>query len=274
MKWIFLFAALLALALLSNSQTLDVPIRAKQDTLCGPSVSERIRKYFDGEEIRPTQIVNNTDDPGIWISKTSTIKIGNHTIEWIDKVGKLTSESSLKIDGELITLEDKKGVNNADEDQPIRFISVGQWDQIKLYKFYDGDIIGLTMLPRMCTGLMCGVSAQLMYDVKTKQKTYFGTFRTDEETRLFRITNENNYYYIAKNFDGDPHGYTAPQVITYELYKREPSGKFVVQKNAAGEKYYIKHTILTDMEFDGDTVEPKKEPLRDKLEQNWIKKIN
>lgn len=274
MKWTFLFATLLALSLLSNSQTSDVPTRANQDALCGPSVSERIRKYFDGEEIRPTQIVNNTGDLGRWKSKTSTIKIGDHTIEWIDKVGKLTEESSVKIDGELITLKDKKGVNNADEDRPISFDSVGQWDQIKLYKLYDLDVIGITMGPRSCTGLMCGVSAQLMYDVKTKQKTYFGTFRTDDETRLFRFTNENDYYYIAKNFDGDPHGDTAPQVITYELYKREPSGKFVVQKNATGEKYYIKHTILTDMEFDGDKVIPNKDLLPDKLELNWIKKIN
>lgn len=274
MKWPLLFVSVLAFALLSKPQVPNAAITSQLSPNCGPSVSERLRNYFDGEEIRPTHIINNTDDPGAWKSKSSTIKIGDHTIRWIDKVGKLTSESSLQIDGELIVLKDKQSVNNADEEKPIDLEVVGEWDQIKLYKLNEGDVIGVTLRPRMCTGLMCGVAAQLMYDVRTKQKTYFGTFRTDDETRLFRITKNNDYYYVAKNFEGDPHGVTTPKVITYELYKREASGRFVVQKNKAGEKYYIKLTMFPDMEFKGDEVVPKKELSPDKLEQNWITKID
>lgn len=274
MKWPLLIVSVLAYALLSKSQAPNAAITSQLTPICGPSVSERIRNYFDGEEIRPSQIINNTYDPGLWKSSSETIKIGTHTIRWINKVRKLTSESFLQIDGELIVLKDKHSVNQADGDTPIDFDVVSEWDQIKLYKLSEGDVIGLTLRPRMCTGLMCGVAAQLIYDVRTKQKTYFGTFRSDYETRLFRITNDNDYYYVAKNFDGDPHGVTTPQVVTYELYKREPSGRFIVQRNAAGEKFYIKHTIFPDMEFKGDEVVPKKEPSPDKLEQNWITKID
>ena len=272
MKWI-VSASLLALAAISNSQNSNTHLTTEQAKTCGPSVAERLQNYFDNEEIRPTQVVNNIEDTGAWKSKTSTIRIGNHTIEWVDTVGRRDSESSIKIDGEMIALKDKRSTNQADGDRPIDLRDIEQWDQIKLYKLNEGDVVGITMLPRSCTGLMCGVAAQLIYDVKTKQKTYFGTFRTDDETRLFRITSGNDYYYVSKNFNGDPHGLTSPQVITYELFKREKSGRFVVQKNAAGEKYYIRHTVFPDMEFKGGDVVPKKELSPDTLEQNWIEKI-
>ncbi len=274
MKQISLLLFVLVLVVLSNSQTTKVAPPAKQLQICGPLVKERIRTYFDREEIRPTQVINNTDDSGAWASKTTAIKIGDHTVEWIDKVEKHESESSLKINGELITLKDKRSVNQADGGRPVDFYVVNKWDQIKLYKLHEADVIGITMRPWTCTGLMCSVAAQLMYDVKTKQKTYFGSFRTDDETRLFGITNQNDYYYVAKNFDGDPHGLTVPQVVTYELYKRDKSGSFVVQTNSAGQRYFIKHITFPDMEFKGDEVMPKKEVSADKLEQNWIKKVD
>lgn len=64
------------------------------------------------------------------------------------------------------------------------------------------------------------------------------------------------------------------QVVTYELYKRDKSGRFVVQTNSAGHRYFIKHTTFPQMEFKGDKVVPKKGVSADKFEQNWIEKVD
>lgn len=274
MKQKFFSLSLLMVGMLMISLANRSTPPREQPDICGPSAAERIRRYFDDKEIRPTQVINNTADLGRWTPKTSTIKIGTHTIRWTDKLVKLHGEATVRIDGELIVLKNLRSLNNANGNLPIDFRAVDQWDQIKLYKISGGDAIGITMHPRICTGLMCGVAAQLMYNVKKKQTTYFGTFRTDDETRLFRITNLNDYYYVSSNYDGDPGGLTTPQVVTYELYKLQPNGKFVVQSNPAGERYFIKHTTFPDMEFDGVITVQKKEIMADTLETNWINKID
>lgn len=230
---------------------------------CDPHIHERLQFYFGRNEVEPAQIINNTDkDPGAWKSRTQKIVIGNHTVEWIDKVDKRTSESSVRINGDLVTLKDKLSVNAADGEQKIDMYVVDQWDQIKLYKLYDQEIIAITMSPRMCTGLMCSVGAQLYYDVKTKQKTFLGTYQTNfREAKLYRFANGEANYVVSTKVDGDPHG-GSTSAVTYELYKVGSKGDIQIQKNPAGVNYFIKHTMF-----------PETESKPDQIIQNWIEEI-
>lgn len=240
---------------------------------CGPSIEERLRNHFDGYEIRPDLVVNNNDDFGGVKSNLRTTPLANHRIVWITIVTKNDVETSIKIDQETISLKDKVSLNNADGDQKIKLDLVNDWDQIKLYKLGDREIIGITFKPLMRTGLMCSVSAQFLYDVNTKSKSFFGAYQTDHEVKLFRYGQDNTPYYVSRNFDGDPHGVTTPAIVSYELYKFQSNGRFTIQKDAAGKKYFIKYTTFPDMEFKGDEVVQKKELRADELAQNWIRKV-
>ena len=112
-----------------------------------------------------------------------------------------------------------------------------------------------------CTGLGCSVNYYLIYDVLTKTKNFFGTFRTDNELELFNFGNDDKLDYVSKTYNGDAHGSTPIEFI-YELYSMEANGQFNGQKNSNGLTYQIKHTT-----FPNDTTEA------DKFEEHWIVKI-
>ena len=270
MKIVQLF---LVLSLLSICGFAQVTNKRTSRPKCEQFIYEGLRHYFETNEERPAQIVNNTYDLELWESRTQKIVIGNHTVEWIDEVTKNSSRSSVKINGDLITLLDKTTTNKPDGDINFTLDMIGEWDQIKLFNLYNQTLIAISMRPRQCTGLMCGVGAQLWYDVKTKQKTYFGTYRTDSDVKLFRFTNEEAFYVVSTNFEGDPHGVTRSSVVKYELYKLQSNGQFQIQKNQAGVSYFIKHTSFPDMELVRSTVKSRKVRIADSLEQNWLEKI-
>ncbi|MEP7213780.1 MAG: hypothetical protein ABI791_11920 [Acidobacteriota bacterium] len=240
---------------------------------CGQFVYERLRNYFEINEERPLQVVNNKGDLGRWESKIETLRIGEQTVEWIDEVSGNSSRSSVRINGELISLDKQTTLNAPDEDQKFRLDMVGQWDQIKLWELGEQTIIAIAMSPRACTGLMCGVGVQLWYDVKSKQKTYFGTYRTDSDVSLFRYPRGNSYYVVGTNFKGDFHGLTAPIVITYELFGLAPNGQFKVRTNPKGVKYFIRHTTFAERELTGETVTRRRVQKEDSLEQNWLEDV-
>jgi methionine-R-sulfoxide reductase len=48
-----------------------------------------------------------------------------------------------------------------------------------------------------CVGLGCSVDFFLIYDVKTKTKNFFGTFRTDRELELFNYGNDEKIDFVA-----------------------------------------------------------------------------
>lgn len=240
--------------------------------ICGPTVNERLTKYFELNETKSTQIINNTENNHSWESRSELIMIGDRKVEWTDKVEKLKSESFIKIDGQAIPFNGIQSINEADENRKIQMEMVGEWRQVKLYKLYRQEILGITIGPRSCTGLMCGVAAQILYDVNTKKATFFGTFRSDEELRLFRFTNEEVFYFLAKRFDGDPHGEEEASV-TYSAYQLKTNGDFELSKNAAGKPYFIKHTYYPDV-FDTRSKKFTAATKADIFEQNWIEKID
>ncbi|HMJ08957.1 MAG TPA: hypothetical protein VK468_08130 [Pyrinomonadaceae bacterium] len=235
------------------------------------SYKEKLDDYFDANEVKPAQIINNVENPGLWQSQTSVIRIGRHVIEWIDKVEKLHYESSIRIDGQLVRFRGKKSINDSDGSNKIDMEVVGEWRQLKLYKLYKKEVIGITIGPRNCTGLMCGVAAQMLFDVATRKTSFFGTFRADEEVRLFRLTNEEDYYYLSKDFEGDTYG-TDEFSITYQAYRLMPTGDLVLQKNASGKPYFLKH-MMFPVNFEPYTLRKLSVEKPDQLEQDWIEKI-
>lgn len=230
---------------------------------CEPYVLERLQSYFELSEIKADQIVNNLKDLGALKTQTRKVTIGKHTVEWIVKAEEKTFnyETFIKINGDLIIPKDKESLNLADDNLRINMDYADEWEQVKLYEMLDRDIITITMSPRTCTGLMCGVGGYLIYDTKTKNQTFFGTYRTDNEAQIYRFTGELEYFVVATRFEGDPHGGHISSV-TYELYKLLPDGKFEIVKNKAGKNYFIKHTMHGE-----DSGKP------DAFEHDWIEKI-
>jgi hypothetical protein len=261
---------ILFLAIGCNSQSRPGNVPSRE---CERHIYERLRRYLDINEVLATHVVNNTDTPGRWQSGTQTLAIDGQVVEWIDQVGIAGSSHSVRINGELISLGDKVASNEPDDTGKFALNIVGEWRQIKLYKLYNQTILAIAMGPRQCTGLMCGVGAQLWFDVRTKQKTFFGTFRTDFDVRLFRFTNEEAFYVMTSNFQGDPHKVTAPDVITYELQKLKPDGRFEIQRNDKGSKYFLRHISYPDMTFVGGKIRKKKTIRADCLEQNWLERV-
>lgn len=229
---------------------------------CEPHYYERLESYLSRTEIEPTQIINNKSGDNSWKPRIETVQIEKNTVEWTVKGEGTKLEFGLKINGHLIALAGRSSINNADGDQKIELADLGNWDQIRFYELLDEDVIAITLVPISCTGLMCSVSVQLYFGVKTKQATFFGSYRTDSEAKLYSFNGGNESFALGKNFDGDPHGGSISSV-TYEAYKIMPNGTFEIRKNAKGEKYFIKHTRQPDGSKKPDT-----------LEQKWIRSID
>ncbi len=261
------------LILISISCFAQESVKSVQEQKCEPFIYERLSNYFEINEERPTHVLNNTKDPGRWRSQTQKLKIGTQSVEWIDEVTGNYSRSSIRINGDLIPLDTQKTLNAPDDDQKYTLDMVEQWDQIKLYELGDQTVVAISMLPRICTGLMCGVGIQLWYDVKTKRKTFFGTFRSDSDARLFMYPKKNTNFLVSTNFQGDPHGVTSPAVMIYNFYELQTNGSFQIKKDNNGKNFFLKHTIFPDREFSGDDVVKSKERRLDCFEQNWVEDV-
>lgn len=244
----------------------------KTTASCEPFVYERLRNYFEVNEIKPTQVINNAYDLGLWASKTQKIKIGDNVVEWVDIVEKTTAQASIKINGERIELKDQRTSNIPDENDKFTANMADRWDTIRLYEFDDQTIIGISMSSRICTGLSCSVGIQMWYDLKSKQITFFGTFRTHKDVRLFRFPREEAIYTISTNFKGDSHGVTNPAEITYKLYKLNPNGRFTIQRDVKGQDFYIYHKIFPDRMLKGEKIVPIKNKC-EQLKQHWLEDV-
>jgi hypothetical protein len=193
---------------------------------------------------------NNTE------GNQTDIQLANHKIKWFDK----DDETKIKIDNDLFTLKDKVTLNNVSYGKVSVDFS-NNWDEIKLFKHNNREYIGIRMSFTPCVGLGCSVDFFLIYDVKTKTKNFFGTFRTDRELELFNYGNDEKIDFVAKTHNGSANGSTPIERI-YELYSMDTNGQFKVQKDSSGLTYQIKHTF-----FPNDTTKA------DKLTEHWITKI-
>jgi hypothetical protein len=253
------------LAALSNAQVSQRP------TQCNLFIYERLRNYFDINELRPVHVINNDWDLGRWESHTQTLSIGNQKVEWIEEVEARSWKITVRINGDDILLSDESSTNAPEGDVKLPLSVVGEWNQIKLFRIGDQTVIGITMGPRQCTGLMCGIGVQLWYDVRSKRKTFFAAYRSDSSVRLIQA--KEKVYTVTTNFHGDPHGVTSPAIMRYELYRLDSTGRFEQAKDQGGRPYFIKHTQYPAREFRVDRISRKKPAKADSLEQNWIENV-
>jgi len=206
--------------------------------------------YFAEYEIKPSIAVKNTE------GNQTEIQLSRHKIKWINA----HDETKIKIDNDLFTLKDKATINivwrNKDT---VDFAD--NWDEMKLYKFNEREILGIRMSNHRCFGLGCSVDYFLVYDFQTKTKTFFGTFRTDNKLALYNFKNDEKLDYLSKTFSGDAGGST-PMEFIYELYSMENNGHFVQQKSSSGQTYQIKQTT-----FPNDTTKT------ETFEQRWLTEI-
>ena len=214
------------------------------------NIDTRLKNHFQFYSIKPTIEINNIK------GNQTNIQLANHKIKWFNT----DDETKIKIDNDLFTLKDKVTLNIVHYGKDtVDFAN--NWDEIKLFIHNEREYIGIRMSFAPCTGLGCSVNYFLIYDVETKSKNFFGTFRVNDELELFDFRNDSSIDYVSKTFNGDVHGST-PIEFLYELFSLGKNGQFKELKDNSGLTYQIKHTT-----FSNDTTKA------DELWEHWITKI-
>ena len=216
------------------------------------SIYDSLKYYFDKHEIIPSIVINNTEDT------QTTISILNHKIQWINT----EAETKIKIDDDLFSLKEKMTLNDVSTKGKRNNVDfANNWAQIKYYNFNNNELIGITMIYTPCTGTGCSVSFCLLYDLKSKTKNFFGTYRNEDELKLYHFNNDTVFStdYVSKCYDEIKPGL---EVFTYGLYSLDKFGQFIEQKEPDGNSYQIIDTV-----FENDSTS------YEKLENNWFERI-
>lgn len=228
-------------------------------------IEKKLEKYFDSHEIKPLLTIEN-DYNGARKNRTEEVKVSNHLLTWYYSIktdrGPTIETLELKIDDDLITIEDKSSLNGADGGGKISGNIVNNWRKIKFYKVNGRELIGIEMGNEFCTGLMCSVTFFLVYDLETKSQNFFGDFRIDNELKLYDFGKDGMIDFLGTKNDFT---YTPGFKVTniYSLYTLDKKGIFQLQKDSSRKPYFIKRVFSSndDSEFN------------DKFEQSWIEKI-
>jgi hypothetical protein len=221
------------------------------------SVKERLEYYFLGTELKPWYIVNNIDP----FKEKSDITVGGHRItwKWSD-----AEETKIDIDGDVFSLSGKLSLNELEDGGGTREVDFGNvWDQLKLYDLDGRQLIGISIGNHPCTGTGCGVTFFLVYDLKTKSKSFFGSYRIDREFKLYDFGNDGTIDFLSATYSGGSDGVAKEIENIHELFTMDESGTFKLQKDKNGKKYFLKRT------FKAETYKE----LEKKFVNNWVEEI-
>jgi hypothetical protein len=217
---------LLLAACNSSGRKVSVPEK-EEDKREAPLTEAKLNNYFKEHEIIPTIAIENPK------GFDTAVQLAGHRIVWLDS----EDETRIGIDEDVFTLKDKVTINEVwDGRDSVDFVN--NWDQAKLYKINERELIGIRMSYRPCTGIGCNVDYYLVYDVRTKSKSFFGTFRSENNLSLYNFNDDDKVDYLSKTYSGDAHGSTFLEV-TYNLYSMEINGYFVQQYSPSRAKYEI-----------------------------------
>jgi len=217
------------------------------------SVEKKLENYLYGREIVPSIIVNNTE------GDQTKINLENTIVEWI----RGEKETKIKINGDLFSLKDQKTINDFENGRKEDVDFANDWEQIKFYKFGERKIIGISMGNEPCTGIGCSVAFQLIYDLKTKHKTFFGTYRIEREVNLYDFKNDGTIDYLGKTYIGESDGVAKEVSNLYKLYPMDEKGIFHLQLDKNQNPYFIKRFFEAESYSEIDK----------KFEANWIEEI-
>ncbi|RYE12698.1 MAG: hypothetical protein EOP45_22410 [Sphingobacteriaceae bacterium] len=222
------------------------------------SIYDSLKIYFSSRAVEPKLIINNVDE------NQTEISFADHSIKWLS----IEKETKIKIDNDLINLKNKLTLNKVAYDDVDEVDFVNSWSQIKYFVRNDSEeIVLIKMGFNPCTGMGCSVDYFLVYDLRRKVKNFFGTFRSDQEINLYwfdcHTSSQNGYYYLSESYREELPRKENQVSITYELFGLAKDGKFLLQKDAQGQPYYIKHTFAEEDTFD----------VKETMRTHWFEKI-
>ena len=225
------------------------------------NIVDSLSDYFYKNEIEPEIIINNTGVIyGNYASKKE-VSFLNHKIKWLDN----ESETTIQIDNDLFSLKKAVTLNDVEEGKVDSVDFANDWDQIKYFRSNDIELVGIRMSFYPCTGNGCSVSYFLLYEFKRKTKNYFGTYRTDDELKLYHFNNNSQYDvdYLSKTYNDLTDSSGEKTEVDYELFSLSDKGTFILQKDKQATPYTITHTFS-----DADTTS-----FEETLQSHWFEKI-
>lgn len=223
------------------------------------TINDSLKIYFSSRAIEPKLIINNVDE------NQTEIFFANHSIKWFNT----EKETRIKIDNDLINLKNKFTLNKVAYGDVDEVDFANSWSQIKYFARNDSEeeIVLIRMGFNPCTGMGCNVDYFLVYDLRRKVKNFFGTFRSDQEINLYGFdcdtSSQSGYYYLSESYREELPRKERQVSITYELFGLAKDGKFLLQKDAQGYPYYIKHTFAEEDTFD----------VKETMRAHWFEKI-
>lgn len=224
------------------------------------SVEKKLKFYFRRTEIKPEIIFNNLYF-GRREERKEEIKLLNHRVIWFHSF----KETKVKINDHLISLKDKKTLNNVWGEGKDNVDFTNKWNQIKFFKFGDRELIGISMHNDPCTGIGCRVQMTLIYDLKTKTANFFGTYRflLDREFGLYDFGNDGKLNFLSGTYEGESEGINDWFLNKYEMFTLNNDGVFQLQSNGKGDPYFMKRVYK----------EENYEKIDEKFEYEWIEEI-
>lgn len=223
------------------------------------SVNEGLEDYLDRAEIRPHMIVNNRE-PGV----DQPEALGKHRVKWIRSE---EENSKVIINGDVIALKGKLSLNHlraSDNDSGREVNFANEWKQVRLYNFGERELIWISMFYHPCTGIGCGVEFVLVYDLKTKNASFFGSYRSFTEAKIFDLGNDGTIDFLASTYSELTPADALVIVHRFNAYTMDKNtGKFAIRKVAKGAPYFLKRVY----EEYGDLEDDKK------FEMNWFETI-
>ncbi len=225
------------------------------------SVEKKLKLYFRTTEIKPAIILNNLHI-GRLEERKEEVKISNHKVIWFHSF----NEAKIKINDNLFSLKGKKTLNFVQDKRTDNVDFANNWDQIKLFKFGDRELIGISMFSDPCTGIGCRVQMYLIYDLETKTANFFGTYRflLDREFGLFDFGNNGKLDFLSGTNEGKSEEIEDGFQNKYEIFTLNKDGVFQLLSNKKGEPYFMKRVYK----------EQSYEEVDEQFEYDWIEEIN
>ena len=133
MKSYLFIIAIVLIASCSQKKTEVVKDVVTKPKIVSVPVEKILFEYFKAHEITPIITLENTE------GSEKVVKISTHKITWIDS----ENETKVKINQDLFSLKGKLTLNEVDGESQDDVDFANNWDEIKLYKFIDREIIGI-----------------------------------------------------------------------------------------------------------------------------------
>jgi len=228
------------------------PTKTVEKIIYKRSLYDGLGDYFSSHEITPSIILNNDikdDQHGV--------QLGKHWIKWLAS----ETETKISIDDDKFSLRNEVTLNDVWDHTDSVGSFANRWNEMKLYRINGREIILISMGYFPCSGIGCSVYYDMVYDVETGNKSFFGTFRSYFGSALYNFNSRYDLEFLASTYAEG--GKEASQgIFTYTIYSMDKDGRFVQEKDSIGSPWQLIHTTF-----------PKDSTLADTLIQgHWFER--